>query len=72
MGVGHAKMRQLLGEWRDQFAIIKIRVCLTPQQPAWVGVKHERKYISERRKPAYGNSKGNMGAACSSNNARHL
>ena len=49
MGVGHTKMRQLLGVWRDHFAIIKIRVCLTPQQPAGMGVKHERKYVSERR-----------------------
>jgi hypothetical protein len=38
-----------------------------------MGVKHERKYVSERRKSAHGNPKGNMGAALrSSNIARHL
>jgi hypothetical protein len=63
MGVERTKMRRLLSEWRDHFAIIKIRACLTPPQPTWMRVKHERKDISERRKSAYGNPKGNMGAA---------
>jgi hypothetical protein len=29
----------------------------------WRGVKHERNYIGERRKSAYGNPQENMGAA---------